>query len=886
MLHRAKSKDATQTHTTPGPSFMTTDQFGQPPSPVHVSHRSSPLKFFASSATTKPGMSVHDSQKAWTAEYLADLRSNRPVRPSGSRPLPSRNATVPCAPALEAPARASSAMSRPFDSTDKSGLSGMTPPGRSSSAMSHRRAQSALPTMALNAVIGGRPLIQRPYTEVAARDFSTSTATSMSKPSGDYRESGYRWMEKQEAHSLREALEEMDLKEQTRLHTAAQDEASNLVWKHQNPGSPYKNPDAPYNYRQHRTKESHTRSQSIGPHSELGMSTHVKMQSHRSASDGSNSGKSGSRVSSQGSRVASGSSLEHMEHKGERSERATEEKGHALWDSPQKKRYMNLRFSIPDTHSSSRRRSSGNRPRNVSGDSGKGLFRNLQDQIYEEPEEVSEIPGRSQDQRSSMPTPLHLKSRNGPSKVHFAREPPDRSRTAPILETKKLSRYEIHRNPPSQSRNPSYLSNALPPTPPDSGSASDSDPVGSGDKAMTKNGIDVRGEDIRAATSMRLKDRSPKLPTPTVVSDRPGRPIVSFDSDWKPKEVELKQEAPRGSRRVSCDSLDEALPTLQSKPRFRESTASAPVVPTINLPEPPSIQVNNVSTPPIPTISVSDTPSISVTKPPIPTINAPDARSSSRPLPTPKPNVPRVRPLPHHSSTAPVISSKTPWSSSLARRPTAQCAQCALPISGRIVSAAGQRFHPECFVCYHCGEGLECVAFYPEPDPKREERIARIRARADGQAIEEKEGMGDMEDGDEGLRFYCHLDFHEFFSPRCRSCKTPIEGEIVVACGGEWHVGHFFCAECGDPFDSATPFVEKDGYAWCINCHTNRYSTKCRKCRRPVTDMVVKALGAEWHADCFCCVECNGQFFDGRYFLRGESEDPVCVKCEERRLKA
>jgi hypothetical protein len=44
-----------------------------------------------------------------------------------------------------------------------------------------------------------------------------------------------------------------------------------------------------------------------------------------------------------------------------------------------------------------------------------------------------------------------------------------------------------------------------------------------------------------------------------------------------------------------------------------------------------------------------------------------------------------------------------------------------------------------------------------------------------------------------------------------------------------------------------------------------------------------------------CCVvcdvltanqECSGPFEDGRYFLRGESQDPVCVRCEERRLKA
>jgi hypothetical protein len=39
-------------------------------------------------------------------------------------------------------------------------------------------------------------------------------------------------------------------------------------------------------------------------------------------------------------------------------------------------------------------------------------------------------------------------------------------------------------------------------------------------------------------------------------------------------------------------------------------------------------------------------------------------------------------------------------------------------------------------------------------------------------------------------------------------------------------------------------------------------------------------------ADYVFLQECGGEFEDGRYFLRGESDDPVCVKCEERRLKA
>lgn len=155
------------------------------------------------------------------------------------------------------------------------------------------------------------------------------------------------------------------------------------------------------------------------------------------------------------------------------------------------------------------------------------------------------------------------------------------------------------------------------------------------------------------------------------------------------------------------------------------------------------------------------------------------------------------------------------------------------------------------------------MAFYPEPEKKHAERVDRIQARQRGEdlpMLDSHPTYEDMqrlehEDGfDQSLRFFCHLDFHELFSPRCKSCKTPIEGEVVVACGAEWHVGHFFCAQCGDPFDSSTPFVEKEGYAWCVGCHTNRFSTKCRKCRKPVTDTVVKALNAEWHLNCFVCM--------------------------------
>ncbi|KAF2094576.1 hypothetical protein NA57DRAFT_46487 [Rhizodiscina lignyota] len=581
-------------------------------------------------------------------------------------------------------------------------------------------------------------------------------------------ENGMRWMERQEAHSLRRALEDMDLADDTRIHNAAQDEASELVWKHQNP-------DMPYRYRDHLRKGSYNRSHSLGE----------------------------------------------------------------------------------SIFNSSRRRSSGSTKRKVSGTSVKGIFTDPNDKIYEEPEPISP------NKKAMDPAPVKtspLPSRRNPfARVQFARANSNATRNpaSPPLEINRFDKIEIQKNPPSQSRNPLYTSNDLiPPFNP----TPKLDPPEEEEIKM-KDGKEVRGDDIRAATSMRMKDRSAKLPTPVLVSDTPGRPIVSFK---EPKQIELKEEISKEPEPPAPLKIEKkATPTATPSPPIPAISVNSnpPPIPTIavsNSPPVPVIAIND--TPPVPTIAVNDTP-------PVPTIaidSAPPAPSISiNSAPSPIPTIAINDPAkPHWSPAAPISS-----------RATALCTSCALPIAGRIVSAAGARFHPECFRCHHCAEALECVAFYPEPDAARAERIARMRARSAGQS---------------SLRFYCHLDFHEFFSPRCRSCKTPIEGEVVLACGGTFHAGHFFCAQCGDPFDSRTPFVEKDGYAWCVGCHTNRFSTKCRKCRKPVVDTVVKALGAEWHEGCFVCAECGGGFRDGRYFLRqgDRGQDPYCVRCEERRLKA
>ena len=822
MLHHyLRSKDsgeAVNQHHQLKPFIMSSTQSDQPFS----AHKSS-------QSTKSPPQRSQDLHSRWTADYLKDLRSNRPSRPGGARPLPLSSMQMKGASDGLIPERASSALGMRGGFVDGRGEI----PERSASALSQRPQQPSLGYP----IPVGRPVARPPaIREVSAPTAQTAdSVNSHSKSSPQYKipyyERGQRWMERKEMSSLRQALEDKDLRNEQKVHAAAQDEASDLVWKHQNPDAPYPNPDRP-KYKEHLKKGSHARSQSIGPFETLFVAKEGSSEGSRSASDGSDSNRSGRSVSN-GSQQSDGS---------------------ASSKGTNKSRYSSLSFSMR-----SRRLfwKGSNRSRNASGESAATLVRNVGAQIYEEPEDITVTL-----QDDIKPLPLKPKPRNTSygSRIVEKFPKPNRTQTAPMELNERVSTTEIHKNPPSQSHNAHYSQN-LP-------TLSLSKPARSGDDTeppRSRNGKEIRSDDIRAATSMRLSDRSNKLPSPTVVSDRPGRPIVSFDEGWKPRQKDLKNEAqnPKTYIRTEHDMQGArpqlptastmhsapAVPTIHIDSESTVQAAATQAIPTISFPDEPSISISAD----VPSISISpEVPSISIA-PSVPSINVASGGLPSRPLPYPVKDTNRKgRPLPRHAPTAPVRSA--PHWSPASHRAKAQCSACALPISGRIVSAASQRFHPECFTCFQCGEMLECVAFYPEPEKHRSERLARIQARLNSESIPaDQPGFSEADDGDDSLRFYCHLDFHENFSPRCRSCKTPIEGEVILACGGEWHAGHFFCAECGDPFEKDMPFVEKDGFAWCVGCHTKRYSGKCAGCRKAITDLVVNALDKEWHEGCFCC---------------------------------
>ena len=794
-----------------------------------------------------------------------------------------------------------------------------TPPLSDSSSAQHQRTHSDASNSSVSAgrpsPPAGRPLVSasvssRHSTMTQGRDYYPDRPVKPLKPSevvptSTYIERGQRWMEKEEAVSLRQAMEDMDLKdtkekgadseeenpEERRIYEAALNEAAELVWQHQNPGK-LPQPGAPYRYKSHLRKNSyaHARTANAGIYGEdiapTGLARDPSMRSVSGSStdsDGLNSTRSRSSLGS--TRQTSG-----LRDTGRRS---SESQRRPLPDPRNLKSYGSISGG-PVVASGGRRRSS--LKRNISGEVEKPFSG---DQIWEEPEQ----PPRPSD-ASSQDAPVQLllaKPKNPMNRVQFAPELSSPVNT-PSLPSKPMNRFEIHRNPPTQTRNPQYTTNR-------SGEV----PL-VGDNVARKHGMEIRSDDIRQATSMKLKDRSSKLPTPSAVSDNPGRPIVSFNKDWKPPE-EATDNAPEEPR--AGKSGQHPSPTIPSRlhsqqpqqqqakdiPLISVTEDSTPAPPPSSSRRPwPAAAPSQVARPPVPTIAVSEAP------PPIPTISLPDETEANpsipvimtpdesagaqapRPLPTPQAGAPRVRPA---------VKPQGHWSPAprpAGSRATACCHECGHYIEGRFVSLAGssERFHPQCFSCYSCGTSLEALEISPEPDAHRQARLDRIARRAAGEVLSEEPGQTMAEDGDARLRFYCHLDWHELFAPRCKHCKTPIMGEHVVALGAHWHFGHFFCAECGDPFERGMTHIEKDGYAWCVSCQTKRTerrAPKCRKCKKAVIGQYVQALGGEWHDECFRCATCNGGFDDGQIFPmegRGAPGENVvlCTGCMQRELKA
>ncbi|XP_034035697.1 leupaxin isoform X1 [Thalassophryne amazonica] len=166
------------------------------------------------------------------------------------------------------------------------------------------------------------------------------------------------------------------------------------------------------------------------------------------------------------------------------------------------------------------------------------------------------------------------------------------------------------------------------------------------------------------------------------------------------------------------------------------------------------------------------------------------------------------------------------------------CASCNKCIVGKMITALGEVWHSEHFVCAVCKTELATARFF------------------------EREGQP-----------YCDKDYHQLFSPRCAYCKGPILQNILTALDQNWHPEHFFCACCGCLF-GPEGFHEKDGKPYCRKDFYHLFAPKCSGCGESVMEKYLTAANGTWHPECFVCADCLKPFTDGCFMeLDGR---PLC----------
>ncbi|XP_037624770.1 leupaxin [Sebastes umbrosus] len=166
------------------------------------------------------------------------------------------------------------------------------------------------------------------------------------------------------------------------------------------------------------------------------------------------------------------------------------------------------------------------------------------------------------------------------------------------------------------------------------------------------------------------------------------------------------------------------------------------------------------------------------------------------------------------------------------------CASCNKSIVGKMITALGEVWHPEHFVCSECKTELSSSGFF------------------------ERDG-----------RPYCDKDYHQLFSPRCAYCKGPILTNILTALDQTWHPDHFFCTHCGGLF-GPDGFLEKDGKPYCCKDFYHLFAPKCSGCGESVKANYLTAANGTWHPECFVCADCLKPFTDGCFMeLDGR---PLC----------
>ncbi|XP_044008229.1 PDZ and LIM domain protein Zasp isoform X23 [Aphidius gifuensis] len=165
------------------------------------------------------------------------------------------------------------------------------------------------------------------------------------------------------------------------------------------------------------------------------------------------------------------------------------------------------------------------------------------------------------------------------------------------------------------------------------------------------------------------------------------------------------------------------------------------------------------------------------------------------------------------------------------------CASCNAHVRGPFITALGQIWCPEHFVCVNsqCNRPLQDIGFVQEKG-----------------------------------QLYCEYCFERFIAPACNKCNNKIKGDSLTAIGKHFHPECFSCTYCGKLFGNS-PFFLEDGLPYCEADWNELFTTKCYACGFPVEagDRWVEALNNNYHSQCFNCSTCKANLEGQSFYAKG-----------------
>lgn len=256
-----------------------------------------------------------------------------------------------------------------------------------------------------------------------------------------------------------------------------------------------------------------------------------------------------------------------------------------------------------------------------------------------------------------------------------------------------------------------------------------------------------------------------------------------------------------------------------------------------------------------------------------------------------------------NSATTDQGSEMTEGSSILDPNKIINCYTCGERVVGQVITALGRNYHKEHFTCAHCGQELGTRNFYERDNlpycEKDYQALFSPKCAACGEPILDKVTIaleqtfhpehfvcahcGCQFDADDGFhekdgKAYCKNDFFELFANKCAGCNLPITANYITALGVQWHPDCFVCSDCHCPFADGK-FFDIDNLPYCeIHYHARRGSL-CAVCRQPIIGKCTTAMFRKFHPDHFTCTYCLKVLTKS---FKEENDKPYCHDCFDK----